>query len=61
MVSDVAGAELSVSVDAASRHLLVYGYHDFHRMAAMNLSTGHLASVRVAKPTIGSRFSCATW
>jgi hypothetical protein len=48
-------------MEAADRHLLVYGYNDFHRMAVMNLSTGHLASVRVARPTIGSPFSCAAW
>jgi hypothetical protein len=34
-------------VDAADRHLLVYGYNDFHRMTVMNLSTGHLASITV--------------
>ena len=54
-------AELSISVDAADRHLLVYGYNDFHRMAVMNLSTGHLASITVTRPTIGSPFSCAAW
>jgi hypothetical protein len=54
-------AELSISVDAADRHLLVYGYNNFHRMTVMNLSTGHLASVTVARPTVGSPFSCAAW
>jgi len=53
--------ELSVSIDAADRHLLVYGYNDFRRMTVMNLSTGHLASITVARPTIGSPFSCAAW
>jgi hypothetical protein len=53
--------ELSISVDAAGRHLLVYGYNDFHRMAVMNLSTGHLAPITVTRPTIGSPFSCAAW
>lgn len=48
-------------MDAAGRHLLVYGYNDFHRMTVMNLSTGRLAPVTVTRPTIGSPFSCAAW
>ena len=52
---------MSVSIDAAGRHLLVYGYNDFRRMTVMNLSTGHLASITVTRPTIGSPFSCAAW
>lgn len=55
-------AELSVSQDAAGQHLLVYGYGQRpHRIAEMNLSTGHLASVTVAQPTLGSPFSSDGW
>ena len=54
-------AELSVSIDAADRHLLVYGYNNFHRMTVMNLRPGHLAPITVDRPTIGSPFSCAAW
>ena len=55
-------AELSVSQDAAGQHLLVYGYGQHpHRIAEMNLSTGHLASVTVAQPPLGSPFSSDAW
>ncbi len=55
-------AELSVSRDAAGQHLLVYGYLlDPHRVAEMNLTTGHLASVTVAQPPLGSPFSSDAW
>jgi hypothetical protein len=52
-------AAVSVSQDAAGRHLLVYGYG--HRIAEMNLSTGHLTSVTVAQPPLGTPFSSDAW
>jgi hypothetical protein len=48
-------ADLSISLDAASRHPLVYASLDSHRVAEMNLTTGHLASVRVTSPVLGRR------
>ena len=45
-------AELSVTPDAAGRHLLIYGYFAVHRMAEMNLSTGHLISITTTQPPV---------
>jgi hypothetical protein len=47
-------------MDTAGRHLLVYT--GSHRVRMMNLTTGRLASVRVAQiPFLDSPFSSAAW
>jgi hypothetical protein len=54
-------AELSVTPDAAGRHLLVYGYFASHRMGEMNLGTGHLISITTTQPPVldGAQTSAA--
>ena len=52
--------ELDITIDAAGRHLLVYT--GSHRVSMMNLTTGHLTSIRVAQiPFLDSPFSSAAW
>ena len=45
-------SELSITPDAAGRHLLIYGYFDPHRLAEMNLTTGHLISINTTQPPV---------
>jgi hypothetical protein len=54
-------AEVSVTPDAAGRHLLIYGYFDPHRMAEMDLATGHLISITTTQPPVmdGAQTSAA--
>jgi hypothetical protein len=52
--------EFSVTVDAAGKHLLVYDYA--HRLTAVNLTTGHRASVTVAQvPFLDTPYDTAAW
>jgi hypothetical protein len=51
-----------VSLHPTGQHLLAYGYLDSHRVAEMNLTTGHLASVRVTRPPfLDAAYSTAAW
>jgi hypothetical protein len=54
-------AELSVTPDATGQHLLIYGYFAPHRMAEMNLATGHLISITTTQPPVldGAQTSAA--
>jgi hypothetical protein len=45
-------SELSITPDAAGRHLLIYGYFASHRMAEMDLTTGHLISITTTQPPV---------
>jgi hypothetical protein len=55
-------AELSVTMDAAGRHLLIYGYPGFRGVTAMNLTSGHQASITTAQPPVtDSAFTTAAW
>jgi hypothetical protein len=52
--------EFSVTVDAAGKHLLAYS--DAHRVTAVNLSTGHQASVTAAQiPYLDAAYNTAAW
>ncbi len=52
--------EFSVTVDAAGNHLLAYG--DFHRVTAVNLTTGHQASTTAAQiPFLDGAYNTAAW
>jgi hypothetical protein len=52
--------EFSVTVDAAGRHLLAYT--DAHRVTAVNLTTGHQASITAAQiPYLDGAFNTAAW
>jgi hypothetical protein len=47
-------------VDAAGKHLLAYG--DVHRVTAVNLTTGHQASVTATQiPTWDAAYYTAAW
>jgi hypothetical protein len=53
-------AVFSVTVDAAGKHLLAYG--DTHRLKAVNLTTGHQASITVAQiPNLDTAYNTAAW
>jgi hypothetical protein len=54
-------AELSVTPDAAGRHLLISGYFASHRMAEMDLVTGRLISMTTSQPPVmdGAQTSAA--
>jgi hypothetical protein len=55
-------AEVSVSLDAAGQHLLAYGYLNSPQVAEMNLTTGHLITVRVTRPPyLDAAYSTAAW
>jgi hypothetical protein len=56
-------AELSVTPDAAGRHLLIYGYFASHRMAEMDLATGRLISITTAQqpPVMDGAQPSAAW
>ena len=45
-------SELSVTPDASGKHLLIFGYFASHRMAEMNLATGHLISITTTQPPV---------
>lgn len=50
----------SVTVDAAGRHLLAYS--DAHRVTAVNLITGHQASITAAQiPYLDAAYDSAAW
>jgi hypothetical protein len=50
----------SVTADAAGKHLLAYG--DFHRVTAVNLTTGHQASITAAQiPYLDGAYNTAAW
>jgi hypothetical protein len=50
----------SVTVDAAGRHLLAY--RDAHRLTAVNLTTGHQASITAAQiPYLDAAYNTAAW
>jgi len=52
--------EFSITVDAAGRHLLAY--RDAHRMTAVNLTTGHQASITAARiPYLDAAYNTAAW
>lgn len=52
--------ELSVTVDAAGKHLLAYG--DAHRVTAVNLSTGRQDSITAAQiPYLDAAYNTAAW
>jgi hypothetical protein len=51
---------LSVTVDASGKHLLAYS--DTHRVTAMNLTTGHQASITAAQiPYLDAAYNTAAW
>jgi hypothetical protein len=53
-------AELSVTVDAAGKHLLAYS--DVRRVTAVNLTTGHHASITAAQiPYLDAAYNTAAW
>ena len=53
-------AVLSVTVDAGGQHLLAYKHA--HRVKAVNLSTGHQASVTIAQiPALDTAENAAAW
>jgi hypothetical protein len=53
-------SELSVTVDAAGKHLLAYS--DVHRVTAVNLATGHQASITAAQiPYLDGAYNTAAW
>jgi hypothetical protein len=53
-------SELSVTVDAAGKHLLAYS--DAHRVTAVNLTTGHQASITAAQiPYLDAAYNTAAW
>jgi hypothetical protein len=59
-LGSMAQGELSVAMDAAGRHLLVYT--GSHRLKVVNLATGHVTSIRVDQiPFLDSPFSSAAW
>jgi hypothetical protein len=43
--------ELSIGLDAAGRHLIVYGFRSFFQVEELNLATGHRATVKAAHIT----------
>jgi len=50
----------SVTVDAAGKHLLAYS--DAHRLKAVNLTTGHQASITAAQiPYLDAAYNTAAW
>jgi hypothetical protein len=50
----------AVTLDAAGKHLLAYG--DFHRVTAVNLTTGHQASITAAQiPYLDGAYNTAAW
>jgi hypothetical protein len=52
--------EFSVTVDAAGKHLLAYS--DAHRVTAVNLTTGHQASITAAQiPYLDAAYNTAAW
>jgi hypothetical protein len=54
-------AEVSVTPDAAGKHLLIYGYFHPGHLAEMSLSTGHVIPVTTAQPPVmdGAQTSAA--
>jgi len=59
-LGSLAQGELSIAMDAAGQHLLVYT--GSHRLRMMNLTTGHVTSITVAQiPYLDSPFSSAAW
>jgi hypothetical protein len=53
-------AVFSVTVDAAGKHLLAYS--GAHRVKAVNLTTGHQASITVAQiPYLDAAYNTAAW
>jgi hypothetical protein len=55
-------SELSVTMDAVGRHLLIYGYPGFRGVTEMNLASGHQASIPTAQPPVtDSAFTTAAW
>ena len=54
-------AEVSLTPDAAGKHLLIYGYFHPSHLEEMNLSTGHLIPVTTAQPPVmdGAQTSAA--
>ena len=53
-------SELSVTVDASGKHLLAYS--DAHRVTAVNLTTGHQASITAAQiPYLDAAYNTAAW
>jgi hypothetical protein len=53
-------SELSVTVDASGKHLLAYS--DAHRVTAVDLTTGHQASITAAQiPYLDAAYNTAAW
>ncbi len=53
-------SELSVTVDAAGKHLLAYS--DVHRVTAVNLTTGRQAAITAAQiPYLDGAYNTAAW
>jgi len=49
-----------ITVDAAGKHLLAY--NDTHRVKAVDLTTGHLASITVGQiPYLDGAYNTAAW
>ena len=49
-----------ITVDAAGKHLLAYS--DAHRLTAVNLTTGHQASITAAQiPYLDGAYNTAAW
>jgi len=54
-------AELPVTVDAAGRHLLAYGYLGSSRVTVMNLTTGRRASTTAAQLVVEGALTTVAW
>jgi hypothetical protein len=54
-------AELPVTVDAAGRHLLAYGYLGSSRVMVMNLTTGRRASTTAAHLVVEGALTTVAW
>jgi hypothetical protein len=54
-------AELPITVDAAGRHLLAYGYLGSSRVTVMNLTTGRRASTTAAQLVVEGALTTVAW
>jgi len=54
-------AELPVTIDAAGRHLLAYGYLGSPRVTIMNLTTGRRASTTAADLVVEGALTTVAW
>jgi hypothetical protein len=60
LADDNGFAVYSLTMDAAGKHLLAYG--SAHQLKAVNLTTGHQATVTVAQvPSLDAAYNTAAW